>query len=76
MMSTKRTHAETMRLIDEILLPSDDDSSWEELLVGPPSPVPFPQDRVKKKKPKNERVRRRSKRLSPRRHLRPIKYSV
>ena len=68
----KRTLSQTMALVEEMLQPSDD-SSWEELLEPY---VPFPQDTVKKKK-KNERARcRRSKRLSPRRHLRPIKYSI
>jgi hypothetical protein len=75
---TKRTLSQTMALVEEMLQPSEDDSSLEELLEPsvPPFPVPFPQDTVKKKKKKNERGRcRRSKRLSPRRQLRPIKYA-
>jgi hypothetical protein len=77
---TKRTLSQTMALVEEMLQPSEDNSSLEELLEPSvrPFPVPFPQDTVKKKKKKKKNERgqcRRSKRLSPRRQLRPIKYA-
>jgi hypothetical protein len=102
MTTPKRTHAETMLLVDEILQPDEDDSYWEELTerrklqdadaamwarlstVLTPDSVTSPSKRAvdlskptAKKKIKSELARsRRSKRLSPRRQMRPIRYSI